>query len=84
MLALYFFCVEVNLLSQTGDCQLVIRAVCSQKSGKRHGLRGSELQTCRPSETNCGSRLRHRGHVWAGIETITETAFTRSWSLYHL
>jgi hypothetical protein len=58
-----FFCVEMNLLSQTGDCQLVIRAVRSQKSGKRHGLRASELQTCRPSETNCGSRLRHRGHV---------------------
>jgi hypothetical protein len=52
-----FFCVEMNLLSQTGGCQLVIRAVCSQKSGKRHGLRASELQTCRPSETNCSSCL---------------------------
>jgi hypothetical protein len=68
-----FFCVEMNLLSQTGDCQLLIRAVCSQKSGKRHGLSASELQTCRPSETNCSCRLRHRRHVWAGIQTITET-----------
>jgi hypothetical protein len=60
----------MNLLSQTGDCQLVIHAVCSQKSGRRHGHTASQLQAIRDQLQLLS---RHLGHVRTGIQTITET-----------